>query len=126
MEKPVFRKPRIYFDTTPRPAHVLFDDAKQLRRALPWAHFVEARWDYAEPETIKVTIGEWLVIIVGRSLDPLLVAIVDHSLARVCAHPEFEGNTDHEMDSFATEIRFLTAPEPRKRKGQIELDLGLE
>lgn len=126
MEQPVFRKPRQYFDTTPRPSHVTFDDGKQQRRSLPWAHLVEARWDYTEPEAIKVSIGDLLVMIIGHRMEPLHKAIADHTLAWVCAHPGYAGDAEHAADTFATEIRFLPAPAPRKQRGQIELDLGME
>ncbi len=126
MEKPVFRKPRQYFDTASHPSHVTFDDGKALKRNFPWAHYVEARWDYAEPDTIKVTIGNWLVVITGHNLDLLYAAIEDHSLTRLRAQPKFEGNAEHDADSFVTEIRFLKAPVATKRKGQAELELDLE
>lgn len=126
MEQPVFRKPRQFFDTTQRPSHVTFDDGTKERRNFPWAHYVDARWEYAEPETIKLTIGDWLVVIIGHRIDALFAAIADHTLSRVDAHPDFVGDAQRDADSFATEIRFLPAPAPAKRKGQIELDLGME
>lgn len=126
MEQPIFRKPRQYFDTTQRPSHVTFDDGKDERRNLPWSHYVEARWAYAEPETIKITIGNWLVLITGHSLDALFSAIAAHTLSHVCAHPEFIGNADHATDCFVTEIRFQKAPEAARQKPQFELDLGTE
>ena len=126
MEQPIFRKPRQYFETTQRPSHVTFDDGKQLRRNLPWAHYVETRWDYAEPDTIKVTIGDWLVVITGHRLETLFSAIAAHTLASVAAHPEFVGDAEHDPDSFATDIRFLKAPEATKKKGQTEFELEIE
>ncbi|MGH7947397.1 MAG: hypothetical protein ACREH8_14930 [Opitutaceae bacterium] len=78
------------------------------------------------PDTIKMTIGDLLVVVTGHSLSPLSSAIEDHTLVRVCAHPKFEGNVDHDADSFAIEIRFMKAPDATKRKGQAELDFGLE
>lgn len=126
MEKPAFRKPRQYFDTAQRPTHVTFDDGKHERLIFPWAHFVHARWQYAEPEAIKVTVGDWLIVITGHRIEMLYAAIADHTLSAVCAHPEFVGHPDREIDSFATEIRFQRAPEGAKRKGQFEFDLGLE
>lgn len=124
MDQPAFRKGRQYYDTAARPSHVTFDDGKQRKRNFPWGHYVEARWDYEEPETIYVTIGDWLVVITGHNIDALYTAIEDHSLTRVQAHPAFEDDPGHAADSFATQIRFLRAPEPPK-KGQTELDLGL-
>ena len=126
MEQPVFRKPRQFFDTAQRPSHVTFDDGKHERLNFPWAHYVRGQWHYSEPETIKLTIGDWLVVIIGHRMEVLYRAIADHTLAGVCAHPEFAGDVDHDADSFATEIRFLQVPAPAKRKGQIELDLGIE
>lgn len=124
MDQPVFRKPRHFFDTAVNPSHVSFDDGAQLTRNLPWAHYVEARRDHSEPDAIKVTIGDWQVIITGHNLLPLFVAIEEHKLLRVCAHPDFRGDPEREPDSFATDIRFLRAPPaPPRRRGQIELDL---
>lgn len=124
MDQPVFRKPRQFFDTAVNPSHVSFDDGAQLKRNLPWAHYVEARWDYAEPDAIKVIIGEWQVIITGHNLVPLFVAIEDHKLLRVRAYPDYRGKAEHEPDTFATDIRFLRPPPaPPKRRGQTELDL---
>lgn len=116
------KKPRQYFDTAAHPSHVTFDDAKDHRRNLPWAHYVEARWDYREPETIKVEIGDWLVVITGHNLATLFLAIEEHSLVRVRAQPELAKDREREADTFATEIRFLKPP---ARKGQIELPLSL-
>lgn len=125
MENPVFRKPRMYFETSNHPSHVTFDDGKVLKRNFPWAHYVEARWDYAEVDTIKITIGYWLVVIAGCNLYPLYAAIEDRTLSRLSAQRDFEGNTEHDADSFATEIQFMRAPDPKPKKGQTELDLGL-
>lgn len=125
MEKPVFRKPRMYFDTTARPPHVNFDDGK-TRRILPWGHFVEACWDYAEPDTIRITIGNWLVVLSGYNLEPVFAAIADRSLSQVAVHPDFEEIPEHCDDTFATGIRFLHAPEAKPKKGQSEFELGLE
>ena len=33
------------------------------KRNVPGGHYLEARWDYEEPETIYLTLGEWLVVI---------------------------------------------------------------
>lgn len=127
MERNAFRKPRQYFDTAPRPSHVTFDDGKSQRRNLPWLHYVETRWDYEEADTLKVLIGDWLVVIIGHNLAALFLAIEDHLLTRIRAQPELARDRNHDVDSFATQIRFLPAPEPKgRRKGQIEFDLGLE
>lgn len=123
MDRSVFKKGRQYFDTAQRPSHVTFDDGRR-KRNLSWMHYTEARWDVEEPETIYVTIGDWLVVIAGHNVLPLYTAIEDHTLNRVRAHPEFADDPTHADDSFATEIRFLKAPENGKR-GQSQLDLGL-
>lgn len=123
MERSLFKKGRQYFDTGQRPSHVTFDDGKR-RRNFPWLHYVEARWDSDEPESIYVTVGNWLVVIAGHNIIPLYTAIEEHTLSRVRAHPQFADDPAHTDDSFATEIRFLKVPEGGKR-GQTELDLGL-
>jgi len=96
-----------------------------LKRNFPSAYYVEARWDYAEVDTIKLTIGYWLVVIAGCNLNPLYAAIEDRTLSRLSAQRDLEGNSEHEADSFATEIGFMRAPDPKPNKGQTELDLGL-
>ena len=124
MESSTPKKGRQYFDTAARPSHVTFDDGRERKRNFPWAHYVEARWDYEEPDTIYVTIGDWLVVINGHNVSPLYVAIEDHTLMRVRAYPQYEGQTAHDDDSFATGIRFVKAPTPPK-KGETQLDLGV-
>jgi len=127
MDRPAFRKPKLHFDAVPNPSHVTFDDGKEQRRNIPWLHYVEARWDYAEPDTIKIEIGDWLVIVRGHNLAPLFQAIEDHTLARLRAQPELEQEREHEADTFAVEVRFLKPPSgnlPGKRPAQIEIDLG--
>lgn len=126
MEQPVLRKPRNCFDTAPRPSHVTFDDGKHERRNFPWGHYVVARWSYAEPETIKFTIGDVLVVLVGHRMEPLYKAIADHTLTWISAHPEYAGDAERAADTFATEIRFLPVPPPPRQRGQINLELGLE
>jgi len=95
-------------------------------RNIPWLHYVEARWDYAEPDTIKVEIGDWLVVINGHNLAPLFLAIEDHTLARIRAQPDLKQDREREIDTFVTEIRFTKPPAGNsgKRRGQIEFDLG--
>ena len=58
MERAPLRKPKLYFDAGASPSHVTFDDGKEQRRNIPWLHYAEARWDYGEPELIKIRIGE--------------------------------------------------------------------
>ena len=125
MERLGSKKGRQYFDTGARPSHVTFDDGWQRKRNFPWAHYVEARWDYEEPETIHVTIGNWLVVIVGHNVAPLYAAIEEHTLTRVCAHPEYDRSPTHDDDTFATEIRFTKPPSKNfvRQPGQIDFDL---
>src|SRR3954470_5673969 len=103
MDRISLRKPRLHFETAANPSHVTFDDSKERRRIIPWLHFVEARWDYAELDVIKMEIGDWLVIIRGHNLGPLVQAIEDHTLTRVRAQPELQDDHEREIDTFATE-----------------------
>jgi hypothetical protein len=128
MDRTLLRKPKLHFDAAANASHVTFDDGQGLRRNLPWLHYVEARWDYdAEPGTINMEIGDWLVVIRGHNLGSLFQAIEDHTLMRVCAQPEREEDREREFDTFATEIRFLkplAGSFGAKGRGQIEFDLG--
>lgn len=117
------RRGRQHFDTATRPRSVTFDDGRHRKRNFPWGHYVEAHWDYEEPETIYITIGEWLVVIYGHNIGPLYTAIEDHTLTRIRACPEYEGKEGHADDTFATEIRFVKAPQPGKN-GQSQFELG--
>jgi len=56
-----------------QPRHV--DDSKERRRNIPWLHYVEACWDYAEPDTNQDGNRDWLVIISGHNVGPLFQAI---------------------------------------------------
>lgn len=103
------RKAKDYFDTLVHPAHVTFDDGKATRRNFAWMHYLEARWDYAEPDTIRVEIGECVVTLNGCRLGSLFRAIEEQTLFRVKAMPEFETSKEHEIDSFVTLIRFAKA-----------------
>lgn len=128
MEKPYIRKPRLYFDVGANPNNVTFDDGDVLRRNIPWLHYVEARWEYAELDTIKVDIGDWLVVLSGHNLEPLFQAIEEHTLLRVRAQVGWKTDSEERMmDTFVKEIRFLKPPArtPGKRRGQTELNLGL-
>ncbi len=120
-------KPKQFFDTAAHPDHVTFDDGTEQRRNIPWVDYVEGCWDHAEPHTIRVEIGNWLVLIRGCNLGPLFVTIEERTLLRLRAQPGRDGNPDHANDSFATEIRFLRAPSalPPQAGGQIELGLGV-
>ncbi len=100
------RKPKLHFDTAAHPSHVTFDDGKEMKRNLPWQHYVEARWEYGEPDLVKVKIGGWVVVIRGHNLGPLFVAMEDHTLTRVRAQPALDGDREREMDTFVTMIRF--------------------
>ena len=81
-------KPKLHFDTAANPGHVTFDDGKKLRQNVPWLHYVNARWDYDEPEVIKIKIGEWVVVMNGQNLGPLYLAIEERTLVRVRAQPD--------------------------------------
>lgn len=117
------RKSKDYFETAVRPPHVTFDDGKNMRRNFPWAHYLESRWDYAESHCIRVEIGECVVVIVGHRLGSLFRAIEEQALVRVRAMPEFENDRDHEVDSFATAIRFVKPKADGHAACLDELDL---
>jgi hypothetical protein len=128
MDKVSLRKPKLHFDSAVHPSHVTFDDGKEQRRNVPWHDYVEARWDYAEPDLIMMEIGGWLVLIRGHNLAPLFQAIEEHALARLRAQPELEHNRDHEADTFAVHIRFMKPPggvgvAKPQRPAEPELDL---
>ena len=125
MDGITFRKPKLLFDVVVNPSHVTFDDGKELRRNIPWLHYVEARWDHSELDTIKVEIGDWFIVISGQNLGPLFLAIEDRTLARVRAQPRLREDREREFDTFATEIRFTKAPmkSSGRQPGQIEFDL---
>lgn len=127
MDKPMQRKPKLYFDTAANPSHVTFDDGTEERRNVPWMNYAEARWAHVEPNTIRLQIGELVIVITGHNLAPLFLAIEDQTLTRIRAQPEFRQDREHEIDTFAVEIRFTKPPAASlaKRGGQIELDLSL-
>lgn len=104
-----FRKVKDYFDTLVHPAHVTFDDGKNTRRNFQWMHYLESRWDYSEPGTIRVEIGECVITITGCRLGSLFRAIEEQTLFRVRAMPEFETAKEHDVDCFATAIIFAKA-----------------
>ncbi len=121
------RRPKLHFDTAANPSHVTLDDGKQSRHNLPWTHYVEARWDYDEPDTIRIEIGEWVVVMRGHNLEPLYLALEDRSLLRVRAQPALGQDREREQDTFVTELRLTKSPAGSsaiKRRGQTELDLG--
>jgi hypothetical protein len=103
----VIRKPRLFFDEGAHPSGVTFDDGGRVRRNVPWSHFRCAEWDYEDPTLIRVEIGDWQVVISGHNLAGLFEAIESERLIRVQAHPEFAEDPAHEMDVFATSIRFI-------------------
>lgn len=119
-DKPVQRKPRQYFDTVADPSHVTFDDGKEQGHNFPWSLYVETRWEYAEPDLLRVEIGDHMIFLRGHNLGPLKQAIEEHTLLRVRSRPELEEDRENEPDSFVTGIFFLaTAPRPAKgAKGQ--------
>jgi len=127
MEQTLLRKPKSHFDTAANPSHVTFDDGKEMRRNLPWLDYAEARWEYAERDTINLEIGDWLIVISGHNLGTLFQAIEDRTLMRLRAQPKLAQDQERLIDSFVTEIRFLKAPAEifgAKRRGQIEFNLG--
>ena len=122
------RKARHFFETTPHARNVTFDDAKQWRRNLPWLRYVGAHWGYAEPDTIRVEIDEWVVFICGHKLGPLFRAIEEQVLASITAHPEWKNEMSREPDTFATSIRFVrfsTLVPASKRPSAIQRKLDL-
>jgi len=124
---PILRKPKLHFDTEENPSHVTFDDGKDRRRNIPWLHYVEANWDYDEPDVIRLKIGEWLIVLRGNNLGPLYLAIEKGTLARVRAQTDMVGDREREMDTFVTSLRFTELPAGgmgAKGRKQIELDLG--
>ena len=58
MERVILRKPKLYFDTDPNPSHLTLDDGQQLLRIIPWFHFVEARWEFAELDVVRMEMGD--------------------------------------------------------------------
>jgi hypothetical protein len=124
---PILRKPKLYFDTEENPSHVTFDDGKDRRRNIPWLHYVEANWDYDEPDVIRLKIGEWVIVLRGNNLAPLYLAIEKRTLVRVRAQPDMAQDNERELDTFVTDLRFTELPAGgmgAKGRKQIELDLG--
>ena len=123
----ILRKPKLHFDTEENSSHVTFDDGKDRRRNIPWLHYVEANWDYDEPDVIRLKIGEWLIVLRGNNLAPLYLAIEKRTLARVRAQPDMAEDREREMDTFVTSLSFTEPPAGgmgAKGRKQIELDLG--
>ncbi len=106
------------FDEGQHPPSVTFDDGESIRRSLPWAHFRSADWDYADPTAIRIEIGEWQVVISGHNLEALFRAIESAKLLRIRAHVEFADDPAHEIDVFATQIRFIHQESTSARRGR--------
>ena len=126
MNRMSLRKPRHHFDIAAHPSHVTFDDGKELRRNLAWMNYTEARWEYAEPDIIKVEIGDWLIVITGYNLAPLFVVLEEQTLLRLRAQPQLKLDREREGDTFATAIRFLKGAAGNRTPqsmGQIEFGL---
>lgn len=105
------RKARLLFETGTRPVHVTFDDGRGQRRNLSWQHYVETRWEYlASPDCLHITIGNWIVTILGHNLGPLFQVIEERSLLRLVAQPDLAERPEHAHDCFATGILFFQAP----------------
>jgi hypothetical protein len=124
MDRTTLRKPRLHFEVAANPSHLTFDDGKEQRRNIPWLHYTESRWKYDEPNTIRMEIAEWCVVIRGHNLGPLFRSIEERTLQRIRAMPELAENIACEADTFATEIRFLvSANKGISTSGQVELRL---
>ncbi len=119
----VARRPRLFFDEGHHPATVTFTDDTGTRRNLPWSHFYCAVWSRVDPTTIRIEIGEWQVVISGHNLEPLFAAIEGPRLARVQTYPEFADDPAHEVDVFATSIRFVRHEPGSAGKGPAQLRL---
>jgi len=124
MDHPL-RKPRNFFETSSHPSHVTFDDGHQLKRNLPWLHYVEAKWAYGEPDAIQVFIGDWRVDLQGHNLASLFAALEEQTLLRVRAQPD-ASDRDREPDSYVTNIAFTNVAEspPKRPPPQGELDFS--
>ncbi len=103
----IMRKPKLHFDTATKPKSVTFDDSLRMRCSFPWQRYVEARWDFAVPDVIRIEIGQWVIVLRGHNLRALFEAIEERTLARVCALPELSRNRACERDTFVTEIIFI-------------------
>ena len=112
-----------HFETTTRPAHVTFDDDRVSCRNFPWMHFVEARWDYGIPDTIRVEIGGWAVVPSCYNIGPLFAAVEEQSLLRVRALPGLAGASGE--DTYETEIHFVR-PQLSNAKARIERKSAVE
>ena len=122
------QRARRFFDTTPHAYHVTFDDGQHWRRNLPWVRYAGAWWGYADPDTIRVEIDEWMILIHGHKLAPLFEAIEEQTLKSVGVHPEWKNDAQYELHTFATEIRFVRlsslAPVSKRRPAdQLKFDL---
>src|SRR5882757_5047169 len=123
MDSPILRRPKHWFDTRPRPETVTFDDGVTRRRNLPWKLFVEACWRYDQPDTIRFYFGEWLIVVIGHNLRPLLDALGEPILSSISAQPQLVDKPENVADTFASEIRFLKIPGAVSRPGgQLDLD----
>ena len=63
MDRAILRKPRVDFDVAANPRHIAYDDAKEERRNILWLHYTQARWEYDDPDPIRIEIGECCVVI---------------------------------------------------------------
>src|SRR5579883_3106929 len=99
MEKLAFKKPRQHFDTATHPSRVTFDDGK-TERSLPWISCGEVARDNADPNIIRIEIGDWVVVLHGYNLTPLFTALEEQTLVRVRATRELVHNAERESESF--------------------------
>lgn len=95
-----------------------FDDGESILRSLPWSHVHSSEWGYADPTAIRIEIGEWQVVISGHHLEALFRVIEAARLLRIRAHPEFADDPTHEVDVFATQIRFIHQESIASRRGR--------
>jgi len=119
------RKPKQHFETRADAASVTFDDGHSTRRNFPWHHFCEARIDYMEMNFIKVTLGEWIVTLRGKNLEPLFEVIESQTLSRIRAQPNLANERERENDSFVVEIAFKPAPRVPQMMGGSPAGLNL-
>jgi len=126
MEAASFRKPKLHFDVVANTHHVTFDDGKNQRRNVPWMHYIQARWDHTNLDTITIEIGECVVTILGHNLGALFLAVEERTLARIRALPLLMQDRDREHDSFATEIRFTSVPKKSSANPSGQSELAIE
>jgi len=119
------RKPKLHFETDADAASVTFDDGFSARRNFPWHHITETRFDYHEPNCIKVIVGDWMIILRGKHLDPLFGVIANQTLTCVRAHPNLSGEREREGDTFVEGIEFKALPRVAQAMGNTAGGLNI-